>query len=217
MNANKMGRENISALMDNELSDQELEAALASLPDLPADERDTWDLYHQIGDVMRSEDMAQTFSSGFSARLAARLEAEPVVVAPAALRQVRERPNGQGKPGFAVPRFALPVAAAAALALATYINPHWWNGTAEAPAGMARVETPQNITLAASNGAVAVADARNRARENPADGAPDTAKGAVMLRDPRIDEYLLAHQRYSPSLYSTAQYARPAAYVADAQ
>lgn len=35
----------------------------------------------------------------------------------------------------------------------------------------------------------------------------------VVLRDPRIDDYLLAHQRFSPSVYSTAQYARSATFA----
>jgi sigma-E factor negative regulatory protein RseA len=36
-----------------------------------------------------------------------------------------------------------------------------------------------------------------------------------VLRDPRIDEYLLAHQRFSPSMFSTAQYARSATFATD--
>jgi sigma-E factor negative regulatory protein RseA len=41
---------------------------------------------------------------------------------------------------------------------------------------------------------------------------PSTAAGEVVLRDPRIDDYLLAHQRFSPSMYSTAQFARSATF-----
>ena len=37
----------------------------------------------------------------------------------------------------------------------------------------------------------------------------------VVLRDSQIDEYLLAHQRFSPSLYSTAQYARSSTFASD--
>ncbi len=43
-----------------------------------------------------------------------------------------------------------------------------------------------------------------------ADGKPVEV---VYLRDPLIDQYLLAHQRFSPSVYSTAQYARSAAFA----
>jgi sigma-E factor negative regulatory protein RseA len=38
-----------------------------------------------------------------------------------------------------------------------------------------------------------------------------------MLRDPDIDDYLLAHQRFSPSVYSTAQYARSATFATDTE
>jgi sigma-E factor negative regulatory protein RseA len=40
-------------------------------------------------------------------------------------------------------------------------------------------------------------------------------QGGEVLRDTRIDEYLLAHQRFSPSVYSTAQYARSATFAID--
>jgi sigma-E factor negative regulatory protein RseA len=39
--------------------------------------------------------------------------------------------------------------------------------------------------------------------------------GTVVLRDAQIDEYLLAHQRFSPSLYSTALYARSSTFVTE--
>jgi sigma-E factor negative regulatory protein RseA len=40
-------------------------------------------------------------------------------------------------------------------------------------------------------------------------------QNGVVLRDPRIDEYLLAHQRFSPAWNSTAQYARSATFASD--
>jgi len=49
--------------------------------------------------------------------------------------------------------------------------------------------------------------------------APETitvaSKDGEVLRDPRIDDYLLAHQRFSPSVYSSAQYARAATFAVD--
>jgi sigma-E factor negative regulatory protein RseA len=41
------------------------------------------------------------------------------------------------------------------------------------------------------------------------------AQQGEVLRDPRIDEYLMAHQRFSPSVYSSAQYARSATFASD--
>jgi sigma-E factor negative regulatory protein RseA len=60
------------------------------------------------------------------------------------------------------------------------------------------------------SGAPAVASADARIAVVSAN-APE----GVVLRDPRIDEYLLAHQRFSPSVYSTAQYARSATFATD--
>ena len=41
------------------------------------------------------------------------------------------------------------------------------------------------------------------------------AQQGEVKRDPRIDDYLFAHQRFSPS-YSSAQYTRSAAFSSDA-
>lgn len=45
--------------------------------------------------------------------------------------------------------------------------------------------------------------------------ALNAAAGVTMLRDPRVEEYLLAHQRFSPSVFSTAQFARSATFATD--
>ncbi len=80
MNMNQMNREQISALADCELADSHIDVALAALRQ--TDQRDAWDVYHQIGDVMRSNEMAVRLRPDFTARMAARLEAEPTIIAP---------------------------------------------------------------------------------------------------------------------------------------
>lgn len=75
MDANKKNREFISALSDGELPDIDQELALAALDG--ADGQQAWELYHRIGDVLRAE-ATPDLSPGFSARLAARLAAEPL-------------------------------------------------------------------------------------------------------------------------------------------
>ncbi len=47
--------------------------------------RQVWDTYHLIGDVMRSPDLAIQPSERFYARVSAAIDAEPVVLAPAAV------------------------------------------------------------------------------------------------------------------------------------
>jgi sigma-E factor negative regulatory protein RseA len=75
MDTNKKNREYISALMDGEIPDADLELAMAALGG-PGGEQ-VWDVFHQIGDVLRAEATPE-LSAGFSARLAARLADEPL-------------------------------------------------------------------------------------------------------------------------------------------
>jgi sigma-E factor negative regulatory protein RseA len=75
MDTNKKNREYISALMDGETPDADLELAMAALGG--PDGQQAWDAWHHIGDVLRAGAGAE-LSSGFSERLAARLAAEPL-------------------------------------------------------------------------------------------------------------------------------------------
>jgi sigma-E factor negative regulatory protein RseA len=75
MDTNKKNREYISALMDGEIPENDLELAMAALGG-PEGEQ-AWDTYHHIGDLLRAETGA-ALSAGFSERLAARLASEPL-------------------------------------------------------------------------------------------------------------------------------------------
>jgi sigma-E factor negative regulatory protein RseA len=210
MDTNKMNQEQISALADGELTDAQIDAAMAALRHPAA--RDAWETYHQIGDVLRSEEMGISLSAGFAARMAARLEAEPTIIAPAALTpQEREAANDSisGKGGMK--RFAWPGLAAAAVAAI---------GLAGAPQLMVAMkgDSAEGRTMVAS--ASARASAMPQASVLQVAGQPrvsHSSQEGVVLRDPRIDEYLLAHQRFSPSVYSTAQFARSATFATDSE
>lgn len=82
MDTNKKIREHISALGDGELAEADLELAFAALQEPGG--REAWDLYHRIGDVLRAQPVPD-LSPAFSARLAARLAAEPLPVKRAAV------------------------------------------------------------------------------------------------------------------------------------
>ncbi len=211
MNTKNSGREEVSALVDNELPGDQMESALTTVY---ADGRATWDIYHQIGDLMRSDEMGHAFSTDFSARMSARLAAEPAIVAPIfkpskPVRTEQSPPgDGRGRQQSLTRRFAIPVMAVAVAAVAVITNPHMLTstqngaGVATAPA-TARLQPNSNYALVASSAPAAAVN------------ADATVQDGVILRDPRIDEYLLAHQRFSPSLYSTAQYARMAPFVSE--
>ena len=148
--------------------------------------RAAWNTYHEIGDVVRSSDAAIAFSPDFEARMAARLATEP---------------SHLGAPGSAITaapawrRFGVPGGAmAATVLLAVALGPRF---PAMLPGSM-------SATMATTATMAATGDA----------GAAGHV-GPVVLRDSQIDEYLLAHQRFSPSLYSTAQYARSSTFAAD--
>lgn len=188
MNTTNMTREQISAFADGELSDGHLDVVLAALRQ--DDGRHAWNLYHQVGDALRSDDLNVKLSADFSARMFARLDAEPTVMVPADKRVAVEKET------TSLRRFAMPGMAAAAVAVAAFLTvPQMMTPNvptlASAPASVVASAAPETVTVASQEGEV--------------------------LRDPRIDEYLLAHQRFSPSVYSTAQYARSATFAVDSE
>lgn len=207
-----MTREQISAFADGELDDIHVNAALEVLR--RPEGRAAWDVYHHIADVLRSDDMAFTLRPDFGARMAARLEMEPSIVAPAAISPTAisgQRISGGGMAAkHAIKHLALPgMIAAAAVATVAFITVPQLMVATKGNSPVAN--TPimfASASLTAQPGTAAVSPF-------PAQIAAATASVSeeVVLRDPRIDEYLLAHQRFSPSVYSTAQYARSATFA----
>jgi sigma-E factor negative regulatory protein RseA len=81
MDTNETLRAHISALVDGELPQADAELALAALQE--KDGKAAWDRYHLIRDALRATP-APALSPGFAERLAARLAAESVALAPEA-------------------------------------------------------------------------------------------------------------------------------------
>jgi len=217
MDSREISRERISAFADGELAHAHLSATLAALHE-PA-EQATWSVYHQIGDALRSEEMAFELSEGFAAKMRASLAAEPAMIAiPAYANAVAEvaltsSSNSDNRDVSIRPhknvmrRLAISSGAAATLVAALML-----------------VTGSQQSVLVSNNTNVAAPMAAPQSVTNVA--AAGTANGSVLpvsslsqqgevARDPRIDEYLLAHQRFSPSMYSSAQYARSAGFNID--
>jgi sigma-E factor negative regulatory protein RseA len=224
MDTKVMTSERISALADGELSSDELTIALTALR-ASENERDNWEVYHQIGEVLRSDDMDVSLSAGFNARMSALLDAEPTIVAPQVTPEVAA-PAVQAKPANgdhrAAPsrlsRFFLPSAAAAAAAVAAVFVAMPQQAVVSADAGKAAtqvavVNVPSAIATVASVSGTTGGNA-NAASPNVGQGSALAQQGEVK-RDPRIDEYLFSHQRFSQPLNS-AQYTRSAAFAVDA-
>ncbi|MEB0135570.1 sigma-E factor negative regulatory protein [Actimicrobium sp. CCC2.4] len=209
MKANDMMREEISAFADGELAKHRWDDVAKKLRQ-PA-EQDCWALYHQIGDVLRSDDMATMLSADFSARLAARLDLEPAIIArppdaTTSISQVMVSPTG--KPALKAKagrwmggrKFIVPgLAAAAAVAYMGLPQLMMFDSglSVERALQAAQGDRAQKLT--------GLMVAQNRGAVPP--------ERVEVLRDSRMDEYLLAHQQFSPSLYSSAQFARSATFA----
>ena len=156
-------KETLSAWIDSELSKEDV-AALAPRLKRDAELRRSWDCYHLIGDALRGVEGAD-----LCARVRARLDAEPTVLAP------RRRGGLEGV------RWAA-LSVAASLAAVAFV------------AWMA-LSGPQQETL-----------------QIAAIPVPEVRQVAVPAGDAAKD-YLLAHQRYSPSsaMEGVASYVRTVA------
>ena len=197
--------DNISAMMDGELSNAQWESALARLSDEEdGNGKKTWEIYHQIGDVLRSDDMAVSLSPDFSSRFSALLDAEPVVLAPkfvqpAASEALAASHAGSVKqPYFA--RYMAMTSMAAAAAVAFFMAPQiipLFGAPSNSGMVVAKVEQTSNTQP----------DGIQLASNPIAPEAPHKSNEQIeMLRDPRLDSYLLAHQKFSPSIGNGTQF-----------
>lgn len=201
-------QEKISAFADGELCKDQADAVLARLRE--PENAASWDVYHRVGDILRSDEMAVSLSSDFSARMVARLDAEPTIIAPALSRN-EHVVNGATPPSAHITsmrRVALPAAAAAVVAaLAFIISPQILDsGNEQLPSAM------QASATVGPNETPATIQEKSASLDHSAAAG---AQKEIVLRDPNLDAYLLAHQRFSPSLNSTAQFARSANFDAD--
>lgn len=214
MNMSKMTQEQISAFSDGELTGHDIDMALGALrePGMGAD----WDVYHQIGDVLRSKEMAITLSPDFSTRMAARLAAEPTIIGPLPNETTSSQVTpinviAKFAPSRIIKRFALPGMIAATVATVALIS------TPQLMVAMKGSATTDSAVgmVASAHGNMSHVSTVSTNTSKIAASSSDIAEESVVLRDPRIDEYLLAHQRFSPSVYSTAQFARSATFATD--
>jgi sigma-E factor negative regulatory protein RseA len=169
-------QELISALADGQLQGEALARAVAAAAADPA-AREAWHTYHLIGDVLRSGELAAgTTPVEFLGRLQARLQREEPFtgMAPAAaaaagdLQALSRRQPAANDPDFRWKLVAGFASVAAVMALA------WSVMGGSLPAA------PEQAQLAGTPPPVVLA------------GSPATG---VMIRDPRLDEFLAAHRQ----------------------
>jgi sigma-E factor negative regulatory protein RseA len=177
----------ISALMDGELGGEEAPGALKALAQ-DGEARDAWRTYHLISDALRD---TRLVSRDFAQRVAARIAEEPTVVAPGRLP--------------AQPRDARWFALSAAAGVAAVALVGWLAFAPQQPGSplpqlATSARPPAQPQAAAQAPASAAAQAVAAASKEAAQVPPPSA----------ADDYLLAHQRYSPrnSLQGVAPYVR---------
>lgn len=187
-------QELLSALVDGELAGAELERALAVAED--AQGQRNWQLYHLVGDVLRSPDLAhhsqRDVLTGLRARLAQEppLQGEHLQLVPGALEQVQAlAPVRDQAANASVFRWKLAAGFASIAAVAAV----GWQVLALQTAPVSGAQLAQS----AAPGVVAVAADDGR---------------SVMLRDPNLDALLALHEQYAnrPGLQVPAEFLRNA-------
>ncbi len=196
-------REQVSALADGQLDDDTMTRLLE------AAHRDdevgvTWHCYHLIGDVLRAGRHERcTDSAAFVAALRQRLASEQPWVAAAVpvsriganAAPVRHPDEASNEPVF---RWKM-LAGVASLAAAAAIG---WNWMGSGPSPSAGAEIAQ-----ARSGTAAVLTAAALPQ-------PDAGAAQTMLRDPRLDEMLAAHQQASGGSQMPSAFLRNATFEA---
>ena len=206
MHKNLNRREQLSALADGQLDGEDWEQALQFASE---DEgRSSWHLYHLVGDVLRSPELAHHAADNgqFLQRLQHRLAEEPLVGRPAQESlQTAVAPPAPSQQAANAPVFHWKMLAGfASFAVVAVVGWNAWDGLQSAPAGGAQLAVMSSPTQAPPPTALALADSQ----------APQ-----VMLRDPRLDELLAAHKQFgSPSaLQMPAGFLRNATFEAPAR
>jgi sigma-E factor negative regulatory protein RseA len=158
--------EQVSALADGQLQGEALAQAMTLLAD-SEQARGHWQAYHLVGDVLRSTELARTAAqdADFVLRLRARLQAEAAPRALAESPAVLPRVHAESANG-----------------------PHWrWAAGLASLAALSVVGWQLVAHLAASTSAPAPQLAQAT--------QPVTGEAPHMIRDPRLDQLLAAHQQ----------------------
>jgi len=202
MNQTMTVREQVSPLADGHLQGEAFAQAIEAVC-ADGEARAAWQAIHVAGDVLRSGSHAQcTDTSAFLSRFQQRLAAEPVVLAPVVIPvaapvalPAQRRAEAANEPVF---RWKLVAGAASLMAVAAISWTLVGNGAAVQQAGpqVASVQQQQQpavnsvLAAAAVNSDLPATNTLTPTRVIVGNGTPQ-----VMLRDPRLDQLLEAHQQ----------------------
>lgn len=191
----------ISSVLDGEASDTQLDLLLARMRGNDGLElKGQWDRYHAIGDVLRSDDLAISFSSDFSQKMSALLEAEPTIVAPQNTSLDTQKLQVQKTKYWAL------TSVAATVMLGFLMAPQIIPLLRSSPTTDMSIAKQEVADPFAGAGVKMAANSNLGQATKDMEFAPKLENQVEMLRDPRLDSYLLAHQKVSPSLDNGARY-----------
>jgi len=201
-------REQLSALADGQLQGAELADALAYVGQ-DEEAMATWQLYHLVGDVLRSPELAQSVDTGFMSRLRTELAKEPVPVrvqesVPQPIQVAVVAPVATAAANASVFRWKMAAgfASMAAVAAIGWSSLSSLQGGAGQPPAGAQLAQQQSAERPAQAGSVAA----------PVVAVADADGQQVMIRDPRLDELLAAHKQFG----STSALQMPAGFLRNA-
>jgi sigma-E factor negative regulatory protein RseA len=203
MNNDDSMREQVSALADGQLHGADGDAVSRVVGQICSQEdlQETWRTYHLVGDVLRSGTHTACADSGeFVARLRQRLvvEAAPSVVADP-IAAVGSPQDAANEPVY---RWKM-LAGVASLAAAAAIGWNWVGPSAQGPV---QAQLAQQAPAAASVGGPVTSGTRVLVGEGQ--------RPQVMLRDPRLDALLEAHQQAGGASTMPSSFLRNATFEA---
>jgi len=222
MDYERTQREQLSALADGQLQGTPFIQAVdfSTSPQGQA----TWAMYHLVGDVLRSPELARPHGSDVLAAVRAHMASEPrpalqttplvSVVAPADGHQAPQAANASVFRWKMVAGFA---SLAAVSAIGWSVAMQWQNPGQPGQPGAQLAAVPAPQTLASSDRPLQAASAApGQRRAASVTGLPESP---YMLRDPRLDELLAAHKQYgtTTSLQMPAGFLRNATFEAPAR
>ncbi|GKS90334.1 sigma-E factor negative regulatory protein [Acidovorax sp. SUPP2539] len=208
MNDDLKMREHLSALADGQLRGQEFGQAV-DYASSNADGSETWQMYHLIGDVLRSSELARPVNSSLVDRLRSQIEAEGIQRPPLVASAVVQGAVAEVvTPALAANASVFRWKMAAGFASLAAVGAIGWTAMTGIQSGAESAQMASAVPVTAAPAAVAVADATEGG------GAPQ-----VMIRDPRLDELLAAHKQFgnTSALQMPAGFLRNATFEAPAR
>lgn len=222
MNGDVLMREQLSAMVDGELVSAQCAQVVAYTDS--EEGRATWHEFHLIGDVLRSSELARPVSCDLVSRLRTQIAQEAKVAALQRGETVQVVAGAQesvAHPAAKPQQSAVPVvvehaaeaansevfrwkmvAGFASLAAVATIGWNAYTGLSATQPGMQAGMQLASTSVPASQGANQIA----------VNLPVQTGQGAVMIRDPRLDELLAAHKQYG----STSALQMPAGFLRNA-